>query len=724
MASLTARAPSMAVAQLQTALWLRVKWVADRLELWLEVERDQLALWVPVAIGTGIGAWFGLPLRREWIAVIVIGCALGLIGFALGTHRRLGRAVSLWGLLMALGCGLIWFRAWSVSAPVLARPTIASFTATVIQSEVQGARDRVRLTVQPDDHTLPPTVRVNVDMKDVPPGLVQGEHIRLRARLLQPPGASLPSGYDFARGAWFLGLGATGHAVDPVTRTGPPVRSGDTLHDQLTRLLLARMPGSAGGIGASFISGDRGAISPADENSMRASGLTHLVSVSGLHITVAVTGTLLLTLRLLALFPFLALRLPLLGVAATAGAVMGIFYTVITGAEVPTIRSCVAALLVIIGLVLGREAVTLRLVASGAIVVLVLWPEALVGPSFQLSFIAVTSIIAFNDHPKARQLLQKREGEGFAMRVAREALALVVTGAVVEAALAPIAFFHFHRAGIYGAFANIIGIPLTTFFIMPMEALGLVFEPVHMSAPFWWLANVGLHLLLWISDTVAAVPGAVTLLPDVPVGAFWLVSFGGLWLMLWKSRPRYLGLIPAFIGICWALAQPAPDILIINDGRHMIVRLDDQRVAILRDRAHDYVRTQLAAREGYAGQLSALDDAPEADCNADLCRVRLQRGGRPWTIIATRSSYNLPWRAFINLCQSANIVISDRRLPSACQPRWLKADRASLRHTGGLAIDLKMPRVLSSASPDDQHPWLIQDTSDARPAFHREDIGD
>jgi competence protein ComEC len=702
--------------------WLRNQ--IDRIERWLETERDQLALWLPVALGTGIGLWFALPLRRDWVVVIVSGLGLALAGFSLGEHRRLGRSLMVFGLMMSLGCTHIWWRAANIAAPVLARPVIVSFTGTVESAELQGARQRTRLVISPDSKDLPPHVRVNVDLKDMPAALVAGERVKLRARLLPPPEASLPGGYDFARGAWFMGLGATGKAYDKVQRLGPRRASGDTLHDKLTRLLLARMPGSAGGIGASFISGDRGAISPADENSMRASGLTHLVSVSGLHITVAVTGTMLLTLRLLALIPGFALRLPLLAIAATTGAAMGLFYTYITGAEVPTIRSCVAAVLVIAGLVMGREAVTLRLVAAGALVVLLLWPEALVGPSFQLSFIAVTSIVAFNDHPKARALLRPREDENLVRRIGREAASLIVTGMVVEAALAPIAFFHFHRAGVYGAFANIIGIPLTTFFIMPMEALGLVFEPVHLSAPFWWLANLGLRILLWISDSVAGVPGAVTLLPEVPVAAFWLVSFGGIWLMLWKSRARVLGLLPALAGLGWAVSMPAPDVLITGDGRHMVVRLAERRIAILREKAHDYVRTQLAAREGFNGPLLPLNTAPEAQCNDDLCRVTLVRGAHHWSILATRGYYNLPWEPFIALCGKTDIVVSDRKLPGACQPRWIKADKWMLRANGGLAIDLANRRVEQVKPARDEHPWVRQVIPWRAPGIIHEDIGD
>jgi competence protein ComEC len=151
---------------------------------------------------------------------------------------------------------------------------------------------------------------------------------------------------------------------------------------------------------------------------------------------------------------------------------------------VPTIRSCIAALLVLAALAMGREAITLRLVAAGALVVLLLWPEALVSPSFQLSFAAVTALIAFNEHPKVKAFARRREEDGLLWRVGRFLLITLATGLVVEAALAPIGLYHFHRAGLYGSLANMIAIPLTTFVIMPVEMLALLFDTMGLGEPF------------------------------------------------------------------------------------------------------------------------------------------------------------------------------------------------------------------------------------------------
>ena len=205
------------------------------------------------------------------------------------------------------------------------------------------------------------------------------------------------------------------------------------------------------------------------QTAMRRSGLTHLLSVSGLHITAVVAAAMLLSLKLLALSERLALRFRLVLVSAGVAAAAGIGYTLLTGAQVPTVRSCVAALLVLRGIALGREAISLRLVAVGALVVLLIRPEALAGPSFQMSFAAVTAIVALHSTHWARRLFERRE-EGIIGAHRARCSAIIMTGLAVELALMPMALFHFHRAGLYGVVANIVAIPLTTFVIMPLRS--------------------------------------------------------------------------------------------------------------------------------------------------------------------------------------------------------------------------------------------------------------
>ena len=709
MASSAALAPSTGFGPLQTGGW-RPRAAVER---WLEAERDQLPLWLPVALGAGVTAWFVLPTRVEWLAAIALALAVACIGVAAWRGGRAGIAVGTGGVAVALGVVLAWGSAERARAPVLARALVATVEGRVERAQELPARELTRVTLRvakitpargPAVTPAPDRIRLNVAAADVPGGITEGAVIRLRARLMPSPTPAVPGAYDFSRVAWFAGLGATGRAFAPVTI----VTSGASeagLRARLSRLIEARVAGSAGGIAAALATGDMGAIADGDSEAMRRAGLAHLLSVSGLHITAAVGLTMLLIMRVLALSPWLALHVRLPLVAGGAAALVAVGYTLLTGAEVPTIRSCVAALLVLAAMAAGRQAVTLRLVATGAVIVLLLWPEAIAGPSFQLSFAAVTAIIALHEHPVVRGWFLKRD-EAWWRKAGRELGSLLLTGLVVEAALMPIAVYHFHKAGLYGAVANIVAIPLTTFVVMPVEALALVAEPAGLAAPLWWLLERTLALLLWLAHRVAEAPGAVAALPAMPTGAFTLVVAGGLWVALWRTRGRWLGVAPFAAGVAWALLTPAPDLLVTGDGRHLAMRVGTG-VAVLRDRTGDYTLDTMAENGGVDGDPVFLVDQPEARCTRDLCVVERAAGGRRWRVVATRSSYRVPVGELIAACRAADIVVSERPLPRRCQPSWLRLDRDALARTGGIAVTLATGRVTTVLRPGDEHPWRV-----------------
>ncbi len=516
------------------------------LEARLEREREQLPLWLPVALGFGIALWFVLPESSGWLASLLALAALAGLSFLFGGAWRSGRGLALFALASGLGLALVWLHAALTPTEFLDRPYAGRFAAEVETIEPLPARESVRLVLRnPSDSELPYRFRVNVDAEAVPEDLAPGAAIAVNARLMPPPRAAVPGGYDFARRAWFEEIGATGRAWGEIEILRMQREEGWSAWLARQRQTLAahvaeRVGGPEGAIAATLATGDRGRIAEEDAEAMRRSGLAHLLAISGLHVTAVIGVTMLLVLKLLALSPRLALRAPLILIAAAAGALAGLGYTLFTGSQVPTVRACVAALLVLVGVALGRDAITLRLVATGALVVLILWPETLVGPSFQLSFAAVTAIVALHEHPRVKALLSRRD-ESAARKIGRFALGLFLTGLVVEIALMPIALFHFNKAGIYGALANIVAIPLTTFVIIPLEALALLLDSIGLGAPLWWLVGKALGLLLGLAHSVSTSPGAVALLPTMPLVAFVAMIMGGLWFCLWRTGWRYWG---------------------------------------------------------------------------------------------------------------------------------------------------------------------------------------
>jgi competence protein ComEC len=703
-------APSIAVPRLQIGVKARFAAIFGALEQQLERERDQFALWLPIGLGAGIALWFVLPTPLAWIGAAAALGGIAIAAMIFGQDRRAGQAVAWFAGAMLAGLFIIWGKALWVAAPrVDDRAAVKSFSARIEMVEPLQARGLVRLRLAPDAAAgLPPHVRVNVDARTVPAYLPTGSRIDLRARLMAPAGPPVPGGYDFARVAWFQGIGATGKALDPPVvhlLQGGGFRSWlADVRQRLSAHIESRITGAGeGGVAASFVTGDQGAIPGTDNDALRKAGLAHLLSVSGLHVSAVVGGTMILALRLLALSPRLALRAPLPLIAAGAGAMAGVGYTLLSGAEVPTIRSCIAALLVLIGISLGREAMTLRLVAAGALIVLLFWPEALAGPSFQLSFAAVASLVALHEHPRMAAFVARREEPWYA-RVGREGLSLLISGLVIELALSPIALFHFHKSGLYGAVANIVAIPLSTFVIMPLEALSLLLDIVGLGAPIWWLTGKSLSLLLWIAHVVGDAPGAQASLPTMAWGAFAMMVAGGLWITLWRTRMRRLGAVPLLIGALWALVTPPPDILVTGDGRHVAIRTTDGRIALLRPKAGDYVRGVLGEASGTQADALNIDDLKTARCGNDMCIADIDAGGRLWRVLATRSPFLIDIATMNRACAGVDIAISDRRLPRSCRPRWLKLDRPALARTGGVAIRLGSG-VESVAQATGHHPW-------------------
>ena len=688
--------------------------LAKRADAFLDNAGFDKAPWLAVLFAFGIGLWFVLPDAFVWS--IVIGSLLFAAAFvtaatyARGSYASLTMAIATASLAIAAGMATIWVRSEVVGTAPLDRPGVQWVEGRILEREEQPALDRTRLTVATRDpiEGRAIKVRLNIPNERDDSSFDEGATIRVRARLMPPAPPMLPGGYDFARTAWFSGLYATGSILGQ-----PELIASGQREDKLARTqrylsahVSQRVDGSAGAIAAAFASGDRGAITKADDAAMRDAGLTHLLSISGLHVSAVIAAGYFLASKLLALWPWLALRVRLPIVAAAVGALGGVGYTLLTGAEVPTVRSCIGALLVLFALVLGREPLSLRMVAVAAFFVMLLWPEAVIGPSFQMSFAAVIAIVALHGSAAPRAFLAPRDESVFA-KYGRRVAMLFVTGLVIEIALTPIVLYHFHRSGIYGAFANVLAIPLVTFVSMPFIAIALAMDMIGIGAPFWWVVEKSLDLLLAIARFIADQPGAVRLFPQMGVATIFCFVAGFLWIALWRGRARAWGLMGVGAGALLLAGTPAPDILVSRDGRHVGIVDSEDRLLLLREARTDYARDNLIELSATRGVPVQIVSQPNARCNDDFCAFSIQNGARDWRLLLSRSGNRVDERDLSIACSTSDLVISDRYLPRSCRPRWLKADRAYLQRNGGIAIDLSTETIATVADQQGKHGWWL-----------------
>ena len=452
----------------------------------------------------------------------------------------------------------------------------------LVEEQVRGARLTLGdLKIEGLDPGATPA-EVRVSLRSAAPALRPGDRVHLRAFLMPPSPPSEPHGFDFARQAYFLQLGGVGYALgqpELIARAGARGWSLSlaALRQTIATKVASVIPGAAGAIAVALLTGLRGALPDQIWSQWAIAGIAHLLAISGLHLAL-VAGTLFFFARIaFALAPPLALRLPTKKLAAAVALVGAFGYLLISGATVPTQRAFITTALMLLAVMVDRNPFSMRLVAWAAMVVLLLQPESLLGPSFQMSFAAVVALIAVYETGAARR---PAGATGLDWRLILYLGGIALTTVVASAATTPFAIYHFSRFPTYGIVTNLIAVPLTAVWIMPLGMLGLLLMPLGLGDPCFVLMGWGITVIIKAAALVAGLPGAALAVARPPLAALILTALGGLWLCLWRTRWRRLGLIGVGLGLGVLLLDRPPDLLIDGRGQIVAVRLDSGRLAL------------------------------------------------------------------------------------------------------------------------------------------------
>src|ERR1700732_3611560 len=265
---------------------------------------------------------------------------------------------------------------------------------------------------------------------------------------------------------------------------------------------------------------------------------------------------------LLALFPALTAAHPIKKWSAAAALAAAAFYLLLSGAEVATQRSFFMTAVVLIAIMVDRRAITFRTLAVAATIVLSIAPEALVHPSFQMSFAATLGLVALMQIGMPR-LFASPDNSATA-RVAlwggREMMTLTLASFVAGLATTPYAAFHFHRVTPYGVLANLAAMPVVSAVVMPAGLLGLLAMPFGFDGFFWWLMGIGIDWMIAVTQWVSDLPGAIGRMAAFGIGPLIIASIGIVLLGLLRTPLRWLGAAALLLSVIWAVAVPQPHI--------------------------------------------------------------------------------------------------------------------------------------------------------------------
>ncbi|MCK1286881.1 ComEC family competence protein [Bradyrhizobium sp. 44] len=685
--------------------------LAETLQAWLRAEAGagRLLPWVPVAFGCGIALYFSADHEPVLWVVATTAIAL-LLGAALLRRSRLF-APAIMIAAVAAGFAVATWKTVRIAHPVLAKALYSvSLSGFVEARDIRERTDRFVLRVtameaQRSDVRLE-RVRLSVRKGTAPE---VGSFVQLKARLMPPLAPVRPGSYDFSRDMFFQGIGASGFAMGAITVAPPPETAGlrlryaafmQGLRDAIDARIRATLDGDNRAIATALLTGRRDAITTPVNDAMFISGLGHVLSISGYHMAV-VAGVVFFAVRaLLALIPGLAAGFAIKKWSAAAALVAAAFYLLLSGAEVATQRSFFMTAVVLIAVMVDRRAITFRTLAVAALIVLAVAPEALVHPSFQMSFAATLGLVALVQigMPNLFASPDHSATARIAMWGGREIAMLFMASLIAGLATTPYAAFHFHRVTPFGVLANLGAMPVVSALVMPAGLLGLLAAPFGLDSVFWWLMGIGIEWMVAVSRWVAALPGAVGRIPAFGITPLIAASLGIIVLGLLRTPLRWSGALVLLAAILWGLSARQPDILIAGDGASVAVRGRDGYLHLIRTSKDSFLLKEWLAADADPRDAGRASLADGVSCDESGCVTPLADG----RLVALALRVD----ALADDCSRAALVVTARPAPPDCAAMVVDRQRlasqsalALMRRGDGFAVQAVRARGAS-------RPWL------------------
>jgi len=658
------------------------------------LEERRLFVLTPFLVIAGLIASL-LPVEPPDPKVLVTGGAALAIAAVLGRHSlRVGRIIlclaSFW-----LGFSLFAIHGQVFGTAMLARPAYGTFEARVseIISKIDGEQRLIVSDIVPTGNAKPVPMRRARIFVRTGPDLEPGDLIRAGFRFYPVPGPALPGAFDAQFHGYFAGIGAyatttsTPEIIEPGAST-LPARMIENVRSGIARRIDAVLPQPSAGVARAIINGDQSAVTEWARQVMSTAGLAHVLSISGLHLTL-VAGGVYFTLRMLLVVaagtrrPYPAKRL-----AAVGGMAAALLYYAISGGNVAALRSTIMILLVFGAISVGRRALTMRNVAIAGLLVILSDPASVFRPSFQLSFSAVIALVG------AYEGYRPRGGEKHWFKgLVSYFLGIAGTSVVAGAATVLFSVYHFQQTSPLSVIGNLVTLPLVGFVMMPAALLGVLAMPFGLEGlplvVMGWSIDAMLGCAALVADLSENLNASPLLTPlSLVIGLAALAWFSFL-----RTRWRLLGPAVALPMIILFAVDRPPDVLVADTTQAVAVRTEEG-LALASGKAKSF--SVMIWSDTYAQQIEAMQSG--LACDKLACIARAAPG---FSVSVVKSP-----DAFGEDCANVDLVVTRLYAPAYCRRETQVIDAADLRVGGvqwlrwtGGGFDLR------PAIPQLNRPW-------------------
>ncbi len=723
-----ARAQS-AVLRRVPGLVLTFPWTSFALAWAREREERRLFLWLPVCAGIGVLLYLSADTEPVFWLPALLFCGSCSAAYAL-RQQRLSFSVFLMlaSIMFGFICGEL--RTWRVTAPVLDRIRIVQLRGEIEELDQKriGARFLLHVQTAEDSNGVPLSGEVTpryVRLSQKKPFALQaGDSVSLKARLLPPAHASIPGGYDFARTAYFSSIGAVGSVLGTVERVSQTaslsfyarfMQSLDRARNTLAQRVDTIIGGDEGAVAAAMVAGKRTLLSENAQELIREAGIFHIITISGVQMTLVAGMIFWITRRLLSLFDTLALRYPIKKISALVAIFGAIFYDMATGSRVGTERALFMTLIVLGSILVDRGALTMRNLGLAAVAVIILEPEAIMGASFQLSFAAVAALIAVHEaryrRPHDDEELKpvpraaKPSGWGrekvlfYFSKTGHHVGQLLVATLCATSATASFMAGDFHDLSPYVLIGNPLTLVIIEFFAVPGALIGTLLYPVGLDAPVWLYVGLGIKLVFWMARLIASAPGSTLHVHAFAPWALPFLTLGILNMVIWRTWALRLLAMPCVaLGLAGAFAGAPFDLAVPPTGDYLAFRGADGKLQIAGKRPGVFGAAQWLSADADGRNVAEAKSASQS-CDRFGCGLHLP-DGRAVAIV------NSP-AAFEEDCTKADIIVSSFEAPESCSATYI-FDRKHLSAHGAVTLSYQNDALNSERQSHTDRPWSIQ----------------
>uniref|UniRef100_A0A3B0J0N6 ComE operon protein 3 n=1 Tax=Wolbachia endosymbiont of Aleurodicus floccissimus TaxID=2152762 RepID=A0A3B0J0N6_9RICK len=555
-------------------------------------EKYNLILWFPVFQCAGILTYFSLNFEPSCAFTISIFLLLSPILILIATLYRKYVILCISLIAVLIGFTTSKFRTDSVNTSLLGKERyVKDIVATVKDISNKGSYEQFLLYEIKNTKFKLDNIRISVRTK-VEEGIKIGDQVKLSAKLFPLKIAPSEYAYDFARIAYYQKVSSTGFATSKIVLyKKAEARKFQEYIESFRQYIYENLQQNTKKPHADIISalliGKKDGIDQKTMNAIRDSGIAHLFAISGLHLSF-VAGLFFIVFRnLFAISETLTLKYNTKKISAFLTILPTTFYLLITGMQISAQRAYIMVILVLVAIMIERKYRGLIAIAFAASVILIVEPEAILKPGFQMSFSAVLALVAS---------YQINANKLFKIKIIKYFVSIMISSVIASLATVPYTICNFNYFSISGIITNLIAIPIVTLIIIPLGIIYVLLIPLGIEWIITLLIERPIDSVLYITNAIASLQYLVIPIHTFPASSIVIITLGLLWLCLWERNWRFFGIFFIVLGIFSSAMYRTPDILVSADNA--AVKEDDNLLYSLTRKNRNFVVKTWAKQNG------------------------------------------------------------------------------------------------------------------------------